>query len=312
MSECLNFQYSYSAWFDSLIARFIVRTHEMSERQPRWRYGVILESGANRALVRADSRRKVVTISVEGAPETRSTLLSVIRSQFQGIHDVIPNLQVSAAVPLPSNPLVAISYELLQRRLAAGLLTVQDSITGEDLDIRTLLGDVPFKEEGVSRPRVFIGYAHEDRASLETLKDFLKPFEREIETWDDNRIKVGQKWEQEIRTSLELADVIVFLVSAPFLASSFAADIYVKLAVERHKLREADVVPIILQPCEWEKTPLRDLQVLPRGAQPISEHPNDESAWAEATRELIAIIDKRHGERAQREGGGGPRPSRKR
>jgi internalin A len=299
MSECLNFQYSYSVWFDSLMARFVVRTQAMSERQPRWRYGVVLESGDNRALVRGDPRRKVVTISVAGAPETRRAFLTVIRSHFDALHNAIPNLRISAAVPLPRNPLVSISYDVLQRRLASGRITVNDPETGDDIDIRMLLGDVPGKRED-ARPLLFIRYAHKDRQYLERLRVFLKPFERDIDIWHDERIEPGQSWDQETRMSLERADVIVFLVSADFIAASLANDEYAKRALERHRTGEAQVVPVILHPCAWMETPLRDLEALPRNARPISMHRDRNAVWAEVTSGLKRIIDDRRDGRSQR------------
>ena len=58
--ECLGFEYHYPILPEGLLPRFIVRTHSMSEGQPRWRSGVILGFEGCRALVKADVTEKTV------------------------------------------------------------------------------------------------------------------------------------------------------------------------------------------------------------------------------------------------------------
>jgi hypothetical protein len=63
--NCLNFQYHYNIVPEGLLRRFIVRTHVLSARQPRWHSGVVLEFERNRALVKSDTGDRKVTISVQ-------------------------------------------------------------------------------------------------------------------------------------------------------------------------------------------------------------------------------------------------------
>ena len=93
--NCLNFQYHYPVLPQGLIPRFIVRTHGLSEGQPRWRSGVILQFEGNRALVKADLQEKKVFISVSGATIGRRRLLAVIRADLDRIHSDIPNFSTS-------------------------------------------------------------------------------------------------------------------------------------------------------------------------------------------------------------------------
>jgi internalin A len=68
---------------------------------------------------------------------------------------------------------------------------------------------------------------------------------------------------------LEAADLILFLVSADFLASDYCYDIEGKRALERESKGEAQVVPIIVRDCQWKDAPFAKLQVLPREGKAV-------------------------------------------
>ena len=85
--EGLRFRYVYPVIPEGLIPRFIVRTYTLSESQPRWRTGVVLEFESHRALVKADREAKTVEIDVRGPTASgRRDLLAIIRSNFAEIH----------------------------------------------------------------------------------------------------------------------------------------------------------------------------------------------------------------------------------
>ena len=111
---CLNFQYHYPVVPKGLLPRFIVRTHVLSEGQPRWRTGVILQFEGNLALVKADSAEKQVAILVRGpSPDSRRRLLAVIRSDFDHIHRDLKR-KPQEMVPVPKHPDVVVPYENLR------------------------------------------------------------------------------------------------------------------------------------------------------------------------------------------------------
>jgi len=76
----------------SIISRFIVRNHQMIYKTMRWRSGVVLTMDLNRALVRADEEDNYISIKAQGS--RASALLAIIKTDFDKIHDTIPNLAV--------------------------------------------------------------------------------------------------------------------------------------------------------------------------------------------------------------------------
>ena len=121
--------------------------------------------------------------------------------------------------------------------------------------------------------RVFFSYSHRDEDLRDELEIHLSALKRQgvIETWNDRRIGAGKDFEAEIDSNLESAQIILLLVSANFIASDYCYDIEMKRAMERHSNEEARVIPVILHPCLWERTPFGKLLATPPDGKPISK-----------------------------------------
>lgn len=75
--------------------------------------------------------------------------------------------------------------------------------------------------------------------------------------------------EQEIDQYLNTANIILLLISPDFMDSDYCYGIEMKKALERHKLKEVYLIPIILRPCFWKIAGLEKLQALPTDAIPV-------------------------------------------
>ena len=108
-----------------------------------------------------------------------------------------------------------------------------------------------------------------------------------IDVWDDNSIQPGQDPLREIEKHFSYAHIILLLLSPDFLSHPTCRNLQLPRALEQHQRGEAIVIPILLRPCYWELTPLRELQLLPRNGTPISSQERDE-----AFREISSEIGK--------------------
>jgi hypothetical protein len=141
--------------------------------------------------------------------------------------------------------------------------------------------------------RVFYSYSHKDERFRERLETQLRLLSRErlVLEWQDRMIGAGEEWREAIRTQLGRADVILFLVSPDFLASDFIYDEELTTALKRHERGSARVVPIILRPCAWHRSPIGQLQALPKDAKPITTWTNRDSAWTNVGDGLDRLLE---------------------
>lgn len=143
--------------------------------------------------------------------------------------------------------------------------------------------------------RVFVSYSHEDETYLRKLIAHLSPLERTgaILTWFDRSIEAGQDFAAAIEKQLADADIVLLLVSANFVMSDYCYKKEMRTALERHSRGELRVVPIVITPVDFSKTPFARLQALPRDAKPVSSWPQPDEAWVDVVRGIDRIVQAR-------------------
>lgn len=137
--------------------------------------------------------------------------------------------------------------------------------------------------------KIFITYAHKDKAAKDKLISYLGVMEKkgEIKFWDHNEIRLGDKWYKKISNNLATSDILFYLVSAASLASENC----------NRELAEAlsakiRVIPIILERCDWLNHQLNDIQVLPVEGKPMNEWFPDSKGWQNVVENIQKAIDK--------------------
>jgi hypothetical protein len=143
--------------------------------------------------------------------------------------------------------------------------------------------------------KLMCSYAHKDALLWDELRTHLSPLRREgiLATWYDRQILAGDEWRAEIAREMEIADIILLLVSADFVASEFCYDVELRRALERHESRQARVVPVIVRPVDWSKTPFAKLQALPRDGRPVTLWQNQDEAWLDVATGIRRIVETR-------------------
>jgi hypothetical protein len=141
--------------------------------------------------------------------------------------------------------------------------------------------------------KVFFSYSHKDERMRQKLERHLSALRREkvISDWHDRKIAPGDEWKNQIDRHMETSNIILLLVSADFLHSDYCNDVELKRAIARHEANEARVIPIILRPCDWPRSPFGKLQALPRDGKPVSDWPTQDHAFNEVTRGLRRVVE---------------------
>jgi internalin A len=111
-----------------------------------------------------------------------------------------------------------------------------------------------------------------------------------LDLWHDRRLSPGDGWRDEIDDALEEADLVVFLISADFLASDYCNDVELRRALERHADGTCRVVPIIVRDANWKSSKLAPFQALPVDGKPITMWSNRDNAWRIVAEGLEGII----------------------
>ena len=142
--------------------------------------------------------------------------------------------------------------------------------------------------------KVFISYCHEDEISRIEIEKFLVILTKQklINIWSDRKIDAGSELHCDINKNLEESNIILPLISQDFLNSHYCYEIEMARALEKHSKNEAVVIPIILRPCDWLNTPIKDLLALPKDGKPITLWDNKDLAYLDITQGIRAVISK--------------------
>lgn len=139
---------------------------------------------------------------------------------------------------------------------------------------------------------LFYSYAHVDEKLRDELDKHLVLLRRKglIAPWHDRNISAGTEWADQIDQHLNTAHIILLLISADFLASTYIFSIEMKRALERHEAGEARVIPILLRPVSWEDAPFAYLQVLPQDGNPVTTWPNQDLAFVNIALQIRKVV----------------------
>ena len=161
---------------------------------------------------------------------------------------------------------------------------------------------------------LFYSYAHEDEALRDELRGHLKILERRglLASWHDRQITAGQDWHAQIDQALQLADLVLLLVSKDFIDSDYIVGTELTVAMQRHQAGLATVVPVFVRAVNIEDEdrdafPFLQFQGLPTGLRPVTSWPNRDEAWTDVAKGLRATVKAIHARKAE---GTAPRPSR--
>lgn len=289
-------RYSYAALPEGLLPRFITRTYPLSEEQPRWVNGVLLDDDGARALVRADQEERQITISVIGQTESRAGLTAMICEELDRIHDDIKGLDQTHEVELAQNPGVWVRVDSLKADERGRKSSATDSAVGSiEFSNTEELNRIsnPFaRNPNNMRLKVFISYSKQDARQRDALLVRLKRLRADglVDTWNDRDLRPGEQWNDEIKVRLESADVVLCLVSAAFEATDYIQNIEIPIACQRAAKGRCLVVPIILENCDWQNGPLQKYTALPPKAKPIRNTNPQRDAWYVVQQELRVLF----------------------
>jgi hypothetical protein len=148
-----------------------------------------------------------------------------------------------------------------------------------------------------SMKKLFISYSSKNSAFMRRFVTHLEPLRRNgtIDFWHDRMIEPGTKWDDTIKKELELSDVVVFLLSPDFIATSYIFEVEIPQVLQQFAAEKSKMFFVELQACSWEKTILKNYQQttdtsLDNKAVITITDPLNDSCWKQVIGELEKVL----------------------
>jgi len=139
---------------------------------------------------------------------------------------------------------------------------------------------------------VFISYSQNqtDRPLLDKLRGHLAPLVQagKLAVWEDSQMLPGGEWNKSIKENLELADIVLLLVSSDYMASDYINRVEVPLAMQRQENGLCTVIPVLLRSCLFEEMPYGKYEFLPK--KPDNQRLVPVEHWERPDEALTVIV----------------------
>jgi hypothetical protein len=149
--------------------------------------------------------------------------------------------------------------------------------------------------------QVFVSYSHLDHRWVDSgnphnLIPFLADSLRRdgVKIWYDHNLTAGDKFQEEIESRIDQADLAILLVSQHFFNSEFISAVELPSIEARANEGKLVVIPVLVGHCDWKQLALvGDRHMLPGGPTPLIEFVNDDAKWQRAQQEILQALKKR-------------------
>lgn len=145
----------------------------------------------------------------------------------------------------------------------------KDDFPKEKSLIEGLFGN---KSKNRNMKKIFISYSRKDVDFKDGLLTHLKPLEKYslIKAWDCSKIRAGE-WDEQIQQELESSDIMIFMVSANFMASDYIIDNEVQKGIELAKEDSSKkILCVLVKECIWSHWPILDENFRGDGSSDLS------------------------------------------
>ncbi|HEU5374433.1 MAG TPA: NACHT domain-containing protein [Ktedonobacteraceae bacterium] len=114
-----------------------------------------------------------------------------------------------------------------------------------------------------------------------------------ISEWHEQLIPVGADRTQERHRAWHNADILLLLLSSDYFLSDAFNEQEIQQALERQRLGQLLVIPILLRPCDWRATIVGHLQSLPRNEKPVTGWEDQDAAWLSIAQNIRQYVTSR-------------------
>ena len=239
-----------------------------------------------------------MSVVVLGNIEESQRLIKVIRNHLTHIHGDLKGLEPEAQLELathPGNFKSVATLELDERNPEA--VTTVETKSGSVLINQTSelnrISTPTSRDPQRRRLRLFLSYSHKDSGLRDVFQENLALLEEDglLEWWFDGKIPPSADWDKDIRNELERADIILFMVTTPFLGSKYIRGVEMKRALERREANQVTLVSVILDNSAWQGRDFTKYQLVEAGNLVARSLPQRRIGFNEVERQIRKVIN---------------------
>ncbi len=141
--------------------------------------------------------------------------------------------------------------------------------------------------------KIFISYSRKDEEYKQGLLKHLKILQDAnfCTLWDDSMNNLGSQWDENTKIILMESNIVLCLVSPDSLNSEYIKKHEIQPTLERSKNDEVVIIPIIVHPCEWKESEMKNFQAAPKNGKAISLWENKDEAYDDINKRIKRLIN---------------------
>ncbi|MGR5298467.1 TIR domain-containing protein [Vibrio mediterranei] len=149
--------------------------------------------------------------------------------------------------------------------------------------------------------KLFYSYCQKNDIEREELEKHLNTLvaNNAIDEWYDGKIIAGENWKTKIDTNLKEANIVVFLITAEWLASDACKQEWEDAKMWADLQSDKVLIPVIARPCSWtDYSDMGSYQALPKAGKSVLQWEHKEEAWMnvyEGIKSVITALKKKSG-----------------
>jgi len=302
----LVLRFCYEFLPKGMVNRLMVRQHYFVQ-QPElaWMSGALFERDETHVLVEIPPKGGEIVLRARGVE--RKELLSVLAADLDRLNSTFNGLaeKVTKQIPchcerclLQTEPEFFGQKQLLKRK-KDGKLTIECPASYADVNVSELLDGIQVRKmpswgKAQSLKKIFISYSKHDNGYKDTLIKHFAGLRNNMVTWNDRDLMAGEEWDERIKQELQLADIVLYLVTANSMATGYIQNIELPMIEQRCKDGLCILVPVIVDFCLWEKLDFAKYNALPEKGTPVTNAKhwvNENQAWLAVVKGIERLLD---------------------
>lgn len=294
----LFIKYTYGFMPKGIITRFIVKMHYYISNQTLvWREGVILERQNTSAEIIETYGAREITIRVCG--KNKKEFLAVILDCLDKIHSTYSNIKVDKLIPCNCSECkkaalpYCFEYDYLRKLVDANIFEDRCRNSLKLVSLRALIDDALGNNSISPNTLVYIAYNDMDIHEKKQFDIHINILEKKskVVLFDKSKIISGKDEKKEMRQQLDVADVIILLISASFLENDWNNNEEMLRALDRSEDNGCLTIPIIIKPCNWGLFNISKLKPILYKNSAIFSNPNFDESLTEAISNIHKSIE---------------------